>query len=161
VGNGKARFTKVAIQPRSEAGEKLEVAYPGCDLQIDIELDCLRDFADCNLAIIFYDANGYRVIDTNTAQKGQFVSLKSGQKGLARFLLREVLLRPGTYFVGLWIGRMPMEVIDYIEHAVTLNVVESEETNRYTEIYPGLYLCRFENDFTIKGVEVLAANHDD
>jgi hypothetical protein len=147
--NGKARFTALNIQPVNERGEELECVYPGCDLRIDIELICLHDFSECNLAIIFYDGNGYRVIDTNTAQKGQFVSLKAGQKGRARFLLRQVLLRPGTYFVGLWLGRTPVEIIDHIEHAATFSVVESEETTRYTEIYPGVYLCRFENGFTV------------
>jgi lipopolysaccharide transport system ATP-binding protein len=148
-GNGKALFSSVVIQPLSATGEELEFAYPGCNLSIEIELHCMRSFTDCNLALIFYDMNGYRVIDTNTAQKGQFVSLSAGQKGRARFLLRELLLRPGTYFVGLWLGRIPMELIDYIEHAVSFHVVESEETNKYSEIYPGVYLCRFENDFTI------------
>ena len=45
--------------------------------------DADSSFADCNLALIFYDTNGYRVIDTNTAQKGQFVSLSAGQKARA------------------------------------------------------------------------------
>src|ERR1019366_5569404 len=72
-GNGKARFSSIAIQALSAEGEELEVAYPGCNLGIEIELDCVRSFSDCNLAVIFYDTNGYRVIDTNTGQKGQFI----------------------------------------------------------------------------------------
>jgi lipopolysaccharide transport system ATP-binding protein len=149
VGNAKARFRSVAVQALNATGGELELVYPGCDLRIDVELDCVTSFSDCNLAVIFYDSNGYRVIDTNTAQKGEFVSLGAGQKGRASFLLHEVLLRPGTYFVSLWLGRVPMEVIDYIEHAVSFSVVESEETSKYTEIYPGLYLCRFENSFAV------------
>jgi lipopolysaccharide transport system ATP-binding protein len=149
VGNGKARFSSIAIQPLSEKEEELDAAYPGCDLRVEIELECLRSFADCNLAVIFYDMNGYRVIDTNTGQKGEFVTLNAGQRGRACFLLREVLLKPGTYFVGLWLGRDGIEALDYIEHAVTLEVIGSEETSRHPVIYPGVYLCRFENDFTI------------
>jgi lipopolysaccharide transport system ATP-binding protein len=147
-GNGKAFFSSIAITPLSPDGEELEAAYPGCNLQIEIGLDCISSFADYNLAVIFYDSNGYRVIDTNTGQKGQFVSLRAGQKGRATFLLREVLLKPGTYFVGLWLGRDGVEHIDHIEHAVTFHVIESEETSRHSVIYPGVYLCRFENDFT-------------
>jgi hypothetical protein len=41
------------------------------------------------------------------------------------------------------------EALDYIEHAVTLDIIESEETRRHSVIYPGVYLCRFENNFTI------------
>jgi lipopolysaccharide transport system ATP-binding protein len=147
--NGKARFSSIAIQPLSAEGDELEAAYPGCHLRIEIELVCMRSFADCNLAVIFYDTNGYRVVDTNSGQKGQFVSLSAGQKVRACFLLREVLLRPGTYFVGLWLGRDGVEALDHIEHAVTLQIIESEETSRHSVIYPGVYLCRFEHNFTI------------
>jgi lipopolysaccharide transport system ATP-binding protein len=148
-GNGKARFSSIAIRPLSTGGGEMEVAYPGCDLQIDMELQCMQSFADYNLAVIFYDVNGYRVIDTNSGQKGEFISLNVGQKGRARFLLREVLLRPGTYFVGLWLGRDGVEALDHIEHAVTIDIAESIETSRHSVLYPGVYLCRFENDFTI------------
>jgi lipopolysaccharide transport system ATP-binding protein len=148
-GNGKARFSSIVIQPLSAEGEELEAACPGCDLRVDIELECMQTFADCNLAVIFYDMNGFRVIDTNSGQKGQFVSLNASQKGRACFLLREVLLKPGTYFVGLWLGRDGIEALDHIEHAVTFDIIESEETNRHSVIYPGVYLCRFENNFTI------------
>jgi lipopolysaccharide transport system ATP-binding protein len=148
-GNGKARFTSIAIQPLNEKREELEAAYPGCDLRVEIELECLCSFTDCNLAVVFYDTSGYRVIDTNTGQKGQFVSLNAGQTGRACFLLRQVLLKPDTYFVGLWLGRDGIEALDYIEHAVTLEFVGSEETSRHPVIYPGVYLCRFENDFAI------------
>src|SRR5260221_518811 len=92
-GNGKAFFSSIAITPLSTDGEELEAAYPGCNLQVEIGLDCISSFADYNLAVIFYDSNGYRVIDTNTGQKGEFVSLSAGQKGRAAFLLREVLLK--------------------------------------------------------------------
>jgi hypothetical protein len=89
------------------------------------------------------------VVDTNTAQQGEFVSMASGQKARARFLLHDVLLRPGKYFVGLWIGRHSMETIDFIEHAVTLDVMEGEETNKHGITYPGVYLCRFEQQTII------------
>jgi lipopolysaccharide transport system ATP-binding protein len=148
-GNGKARFSTLFVQPLNSAGARVEAAYPGCDLCIETEVVCHSDIADCNLAIVIYEANGFRVVDTNTAQKGEFVSLKAGQRARARFLLRDVLLRPGKYFIGLWLGRHTMETVDHVEHAVTLDIVEGEETSRHNVIYPGLYLCRFEQGVTI------------
>jgi lipopolysaccharide transport system ATP-binding protein len=148
-GNGKARFSAVSVQPLDSAGARIEVAYPGCDLAIEFEIQCQSEIADANAAIVLYDMNGYRVVDTNTAQKGEFVSMASGQKARARFLLHDVLLRPGKYFVGLWIGRHSMETIDFIEHAVTLDVMEGEETNKHGITYPGVYLCRFEQQTII------------
>src|SRR6267142_1401393 len=128
-GNGKARFSTISVQPLNSAGDRIEVAYPGCDLSIETEIVCHSDIADCNLAIIVYERNGFRVIDTNTAQKGEFVSLRAGQEARACFLLRDVLLKPGKYFIGLWLGRHNMETIDHVEHAVTVDIVEGEETS--------------------------------
>jgi lipopolysaccharide transport system ATP-binding protein len=148
-GNGKARFSAISVQPLSPNGERIGIAYPGCDLRIETEIVCQSEILDCNLAIIIYDANGFRVIDTNTAQKGELVSVRGGQKVHARFLLRNVLLRPGKYFVGLWLGRNAVEAVDHVEYAMTVDVVEGEETRLHSIIYPGVYLCRFEQNVTV------------
>jgi lipopolysaccharide transport system ATP-binding protein len=147
-GNGKARFSAVSVQALSPSG-RVDVAFPGCDLAIEFEIECRSEIVDANAAIVFYDMNGYRVIDANTGQKNQYVSMSAGQKARARFLLHDVLLKPGKYFVGLWIGRHSMEVIDHIEHAVTLDVAEGEETSKHGLTYPGVYLCRFEQSVSI------------
>src|SRR5713101_1380983 len=149
TGNGKARFTSIAVHPVNSLGERLEIAYPGCDLSVETELECSAGMADANLAVIFYDMNGFRVIDTNTAQKGEFISMNAGQKARACFLLRDVLLKPGRYFAELWLGREEMEVIDHVEHAVTLDVMESEESRQHVMVFPGVYLCRFEENVAI------------
>jgi lipopolysaccharide transport system ATP-binding protein len=148
-GSGKARFTSIHVQALDAGGRGLEAAYPGCDLSVDVNLQCESNFAHANLAIIFYDSNGYRLIDTNTAQRGEFVSLQAGQIARANFLLREVLLRPGKYLIGLWLGREGSEVIDDVEHATTLDFAEGDESGRHPLIYPGTYLCRFEQCISI------------
>jgi lipopolysaccharide transport system ATP-binding protein len=147
-GNGKGLFRSVRLQALGPNGEELPLAYPGCDVRIEAEVESLTDFEDANLAVIFWDANSYRVIDTNIAQKGKHLSLKAGQKACAEFVVREVLLKPGSYFLSLWLGRWPTEVFDHVD-AVTLEIAESEETSRHSEIFPGVYLCRFDNDLTI------------
>jgi len=149
-GSGKARFTSISIQPLDPVGRPLDVAFPGCNLSIDTEIECKSDSAPANLAIIICDSNGYRVVDTNTAQKGQFVSMRTGQVARANFQLREVLLKPGKYIVGLWLGREAMEIIDYVEHATNFDVMESEETCQHVIVFPGVYLCRFDNSVTIQ-----------
>ena len=149
-GNGKARFSTITVQPLNSAGERIEVAYPGCDISIKVQIECRDAAADCNVAMIVYDVNGYRIIDANTGQKNQFLTLSAGQRAEVQFLLRDLLLKPGKYLVGLWIGRLAMETVDHIEHAATLDVMESEETSQHPIIYPGTYLCRFENNVTIE-----------
>jgi hypothetical protein len=36
-----------------------------------------------------------------------------------------------------------------VEHAMTLDIVESEETSQHVVIFPGVYLCRFENSVSV------------
>ena len=148
-GSGAGRFSSISIQPQDTRGCPLEVAYPGCDLNIDVEVKCESNFAHANVAIIFYDAGGHRIIDTNTGQKREFLQLEAGQSARANFLLREVLLRPGRYLVGLWLGRDGVETIDHIEHATTMEVAEGGDIVRYPIIYPGIYLCKFEQTLSV------------
>src|SRR5579872_6363171 len=104
-GSGEARFSSICIEPLSDTKTPVDVAYPGCDLRVALQIECRASIADCNVAIIFYDMNGFRVIDANTAQKGEFVKIQPGQTAKVNFVLRDLLLKPGKYFVGIWIGR--------------------------------------------------------
>jgi lipopolysaccharide transport system ATP-binding protein len=148
-GEGQARFTSISVQPLDRSGQELEIAYPGCDLTIDVELQCESNFTHANLAVVFCDSNGYRLIDVNFAQKGEFLSMRAGQTARAKFQLQDVLLRPGQYLIGLWLGREGSVSIDYVEHATTLNVAEGAETSGHTILYPGRYLCRFEKHVSV------------
>jgi lipopolysaccharide transport system ATP-binding protein len=149
-GNGKARFTALFIQFMGDANDLLDVPYPGCALSIECEIECKSDITDSNPSIIIYDQNGYRVIDANTAQKGDYLTMSAGQKARVRFLLRDTLLKPGSYFIGLWLGRHNAETIDHVEHAATINIVEGEANSKHSLIYPGVYLCRFEHSVTVQ-----------
>jgi len=150
TGNGKARFVSISVQAVDRTGRLLEVANPGCDLHLEIDFRCEESFGFANLAVVLFDSTGYRLIDINTAQKGQFSSLRRGQKARAKFLLKEVLLRPGKYLIGLWLGREGVEDLDYIEHATTLDVAAGDETSGHSKLYPGTYLCRFEQSVSIE-----------
>ena len=149
-GTGEARFSALSIQPLDKNGDPIAVAYPGCDLSVQFEIACHTKIADATAAVIFYDTNGVRIIDTNTAQKGQSVSMDAGQKACVRFMLHDVLLKPAKYFVALWLGRhSTVTAIDHLEHAATMDVMEHEENARHSVVYPGVYLCRFEHSLTI------------
>jgi lipopolysaccharide transport system ATP-binding protein len=148
-GTGAGRFTSIFIQPQDAVGNPLEVACPGCDLNITVEVQCRANFSHAILALVFYDSNGYRILDTNTAQKGEYVNMQAGQAARANFLIREVLLKPGKYFLQLWLGREGTDPIDDIEHATTIDFAEGEETSGHPAVFPGTYLCRFEQRVSI------------
>jgi hypothetical protein len=148
-GNGKARFTSLSLQPLTPSGEPVEIAYPGCDLRVEFEIECRSSIAESIAAVTIYDRNSFRVIDTNTAQKGSYVRMNGGQKARISFLLRDLLLKPGRYFVGLWLGRHALETTDHVEHALSLNVMEVGDDSEHPILYPGVYLCRFEHNISI------------
>jgi lipopolysaccharide transport system ATP-binding protein len=148
-GTGKSRFSSIKIEALNSNGDRFETAYPGCDLNITVQVECHSETVECNVALIVYDLGGYRIVDTNTGQKNKFLTLRPGQKARVQFVLHDLLLKPGKYLVGLWLGRNGIEVMDHIEHAATLDVMESEETSQHSVIYPGTYLCRFENYITL------------
>jgi hypothetical protein len=75
--------------------------------------------------------------------------MTAGQSAEITFLLRQVLLAPGKYFIGLWLGRQGSEILDEIEHAMVLDVAEGEESSKHHLIYPGTYLCRFEQTISV------------
>lgn len=143
-GTGKARFTSLSLQPFDTNGRPVDALYPGCDLRIEFEIECHAPIMESIAASIIYDQNGFRVIDTNTGQKGKYVELRPGEKARVCFDLREVLLKPGRYVVGLWLGRHGAETTDHLEYAGQFRVLEPPNTTEHPIVYPGVYLCRFD-----------------
>jgi lipopolysaccharide transport system ATP-binding protein len=148
-GEGQAKFSFIVIQPLDSYGEPVPVAYPGCNLRIELEIECYSSIGDSNVAIIIYDQTGYRVVDVNTAQKNDYVRLNAGEKAKVSFLVRDMLLKPGEYYIGLWLGQHGVAWTDHIEHAASISVMEGEEHSQHYVSYPGVYLCRFEAGISV------------
>jgi homopolymeric O-antigen transport system ATP-binding protein len=148
VGSGKARFASVSVHASSQKHAFAEIVQTGCDLIIETKLEAMREVPECNVAVIIYDASGYRLIDTNLSQRGEFLKLESGDKAEVTFRLRDLLLKPGTYRVALWLGRGEIEIIDSIECATTF-VVAPDESQVHPIVFPGPYLCRFERTVSV------------
>jgi lipopolysaccharide transport system ATP-binding protein len=148
-GTGKGRFVRLDIHAIDEHQRVLPAAVPGCDLLIETGVQCVADFADANVAVVILDANGYRVVDVNTALRGDALSLVRGQGATITFHVRDVLLKPGTYYVSLWLGRGGVESIDSIESAAVCDMQE-DATSRHTEVFPGVYQCRFTHTLVVQ-----------
>ena len=143
-GTGRARLITLRIRAVDAGGEGMETAKTGCDLEITAGVEAIGAVQSVNVAVIIYDSGGYRLIDVNTALKGCFLDLAAGGRSETRFLLRDVLLNAGTYFVGLWIGVGGVEAIDDIEFAASFEVVQDFTDSAHSEVFPGAYKCRFE-----------------
>jgi len=142
-GSGKARFTSIKTFAADQSNGQSNTLISGADLTIETTIKCSNNIVDSNVAIIIYDANGYRLIDANTALKGSFLSMQAGEEVVVRFVLTQVLLRPASYYVGLWIGRGDVEEIDSVDYARRIDVVSNTAMIKHTETFPGVYRCNF------------------
>ena len=145
AGTGKLRFDDLRISASSQGGAPLEIASPGCTLSIEMELRAYADTSECLVAAIIYDANFFRLIDINTALQAKSLQLKEGETANVQLVLHDLLLKPGSYFVGLWCGRHGSEEYDNIEYATRFPVMATAEFTKCSENFPGPYRIRFES----------------
>jgi lipopolysaccharide transport system ATP-binding protein len=148
-GSGRARFTSARVFPLDRSGEPNAVLHTGEDLVVEANIECLSGFAEANIALVIYDAIGYRLVDVNTAIQGRLLALDPGQKATVRFWLRNLLLKPGSYLVGLWLGIAQVEVIDGITYFTKLDVNLDPEAIKYSRTFPGPYQCQFEHEIVV------------
>jgi lipopolysaccharide transport system ATP-binding protein len=148
-GNGKSRFTSVTITPYDKQISQ-NILQVGQDLEITTNIIAYQDIIDANVAVIIYEQSGYRLIDVNTAIKNSHISLKQGQSATIKFRLKNVLCKPGTYLLGLWLGRANVEDIDGIKYAKQFQIETNIFTSESSYKFPGTYLCEYDHTVEIK-----------
>jgi lipopolysaccharide transport system ATP-binding protein len=148
-GSGKARFTSLQMVPLAANGRPQPVFRTGDDLQIDLTIDAFQKVRDANVATVIYNLAGVRIIDVCTALNDEYLSLEPGEKAKLRFVLRNVLLKPDTYRLLLWMGRRDIEDIDGIPLARALTVEVNPETTRHFQVFPGVYQCQFTHHLEV------------
>ena len=149
TGNGEARFTSMTVQPVAPDSSPLDAAYTGCDLDIKLIIEASQDISNANVSLIIWDRSGYRLTNVNTWKKGRLLDLLAGDRACIRFRVRELLLLPGSYVIGLWIGHERVDAIDYIEQAASIDVVPNPADNKSPMEFSGPYLCRFDQDISV------------
>ncbi len=145
-GTGRAKFVSVEVTPLDASGSPQRYFQTGQDLKIVVRLKAEAEILQANVAIIIYDVSGYRLIDVNTALKGSFIDLRPGDLAHVEFRLEELLLKPGNYLLGLWLGRGSVEDIDGILYAEKFSVEPDPELFKHSEEFPGVYQCRYTHD---------------
>ena len=152
-GNGKARFISITITPFDNDKNSHEILHVGENLDISLTISASQPVFDVNVAIIIYEMSGYRLIDANTAMKNAYLTLKEGQIAKVSFCLQNVLLRPGVYILGLWMGRTNIEDIDAITYAKQFSVEVNPDTVESPHVYPGSYLCKYDSKIQLPEVK--------
>jgi len=155
-GTGKARFISLKLTPMAIDGTSQTCLHPGEDLKVELKIRAEAEIVQTNVALTIYDAYGHRLIDANTALQGAFMSLKPGQETSVEFLLQNVLLKPGTYLLGLWLGRGSFEDIDGITYAGFVAVEPNPQDIMHSETFPGVYQCKFTHVMEVLSMSKVA-----
>jgi lipopolysaccharide transport system ATP-binding protein len=142
-GGRDVRFESVRVTPLDEAtGEVIPAGRAGCDWRIEATLRSNVALSGAIFDAFVFDPNGYRLIDMSTSKHGQRHELRAGEVVRATYLMRNALLKPGTYTLGLWVGTQA-ETMDLIEPATSFTVLTYTEGQRH-EHYPGPYIPHFD-----------------
>lgn len=143
-GNGQARFVGITVEALDREGRVTPVFRTGDGLRIAMKMIAAERVMDANVAVILYDAMGYRLIDVNTALQNIFLTMEAGNTARVEFLLHDLLLRPGQYHVGLWMGKRDVCDMDGVSYAAKVAVEHRAEEVLHDQVFPGPYQCRFD-----------------
>lgn len=146
----KASFTSIKVTPLGDDGEPTSVLRVGKDVEIEATILARARVTENNVAVVISDANGYRLIDANLALKNDYLSLNEGEEAFVRFTLRNVLLRPGDYRIGLWVGRRAIEDTDMVLDAATFSVEVDPRETKHFYIFDGPYQCEFTHSMEVR-----------
>jgi lipopolysaccharide transport system ATP-binding protein len=139
----KAYFSEIKLIPIDREGCTQKVMRVGYDLKIEISFVANKKIVDNNIAVVISDFFGYRLIDVNLSLKNESVTLLPGQEASIQFILKNLLLRPGSYRINLWAGRRAIEDTDLVSNAATLDVEINTETIDSFMVFDGVYQCEF------------------
>lgn len=121
TGSGESRFVEIAY-----ASDSAALNYrPYPEGQLEVRLRIESDAARCvsSMAITIYDLSGTKLVNADTLSLGQSIWLEAGINDV-RFHVERLNLTPGVYALGLWMSGGPGSVLDRLETAVELEVIE-------------------------------------
>ncbi len=147
-GNQKAVFTSIDLKQFGNDLTELPFPHTGCMLTFETKLHAQTAIQNTTAALTIYDDLGNRLIDANTLIKGDQITAAKDQHIQISFTLKNVLLKPGIYTAGLWLGIINQEDIDGVRYATSFKIEPRQQDIRYTTPFPGVYACDFEIEHT-------------
>jgi lipopolysaccharide transport system ATP-binding protein len=151
-GTGDVRFEEIRLTCFDVDGKVMALPVPGSDLEILVTFRARQKVTNATVAAIIYDDLGNRIVDVNTLIRGDSVSLEKGEIAIGRFRLKNLLLKPDIYTVALWLGILNHADYDGVRYATMFRMEARRDDIRFTNPFPGVYVCDFEHDIRISGV---------
>ena len=144
TGSGSGRFLALQYSSLNEATRGLP--YPRGCLQVRVGLHSDAPRRAACMAMFITDQHGTKLINADIDTLGTALDLPQGRSSWL-FTLEALYLEPGMYNVGLWLADRGGEVLDRIEAAVRIEVIDHGSRMpgvRMDPRYGGVVTCDFD-----------------
>jgi homopolymeric O-antigen transport system ATP-binding protein len=150
TGSGASRFLALQYSSLNEATRGLP--YPRGPLELRVALRSEAPRKSVTMAAFITDQHGTKLVNADIDTLGVPANLPLGWSAW-RFRLDALYLEPGMYALGLWLADRGGEVLDRIEAAVRLEVIDHGSRIAGVRIdprYAGVVTC----DFSFSALDV-------
>lgn len=145
----RARFTSIRLTPLSADGVPASVLRVGNDLQIEATIAASERIADSNVVMVVFGQDGSYLIDADLSAKNHSLTLDAGAQATITITMRNVLLKPGSYRISLWLGRRAIEDLDIVPDAARLIVEVDPRRIAHLDTSPAVYQCEYTHSIAV------------
>jgi lipopolysaccharide transport system ATP-binding protein len=141
-GTGEVRFSSVRY--RSDLEEARFQPYSEGPIEFSLVIISDAEKTVGSLAVTFYTLDGVKLVNADTVSQGKLVELREGRNDI-RLRIKQLHLKPGNYLLGLYLAGPLGVVLDHLQPAFEITVVDLE-TNKLGRrpVYDGCVSCDFE-----------------
>jgi lipopolysaccharide transport system ATP-binding protein len=143
TGSGACRFLALQYSSLSETARGMPYPRGRLDICVALRADAPRKSA-C-MAVFISDQHGTKLINADIDTLGVALDLPPGRSSW-QFSLEALYLEPGMYTVGLWLADRNGELLDRVEAAVRIEVIDHASRIvgvRIDPRYAGVVACDF------------------
>jgi lipopolysaccharide transport system ATP-binding protein len=143
-GSGAARF--LALQYGSDPDASRGLPWPRGPLEIRLAVESDIPRVRVSMAVFITDQHGSKLINADSENLDAPVNLPQG-RSIWAFTIHELFLRPGLYLLGLWLADRGGDVLDRVEIAARIEVMDLQSDALGVGIdprYAGVVICDFD-----------------
>jgi hypothetical protein len=98
------------------------------------------------MAVFIADQHGSKLINADSKNLDFPTDLPQG-RSIWAFTIQELFLRPGLYLLGLWLADRGGDVLDRVEVAARIEVIDTQSGELGVAVdprYAGVVICEFQ-----------------
>jgi lipopolysaccharide transport system ATP-binding protein len=144
TGSGAARFLALQYGTGPDTGGGLP--WPRGPLEVRLAIQCDAPRPLVSIAVFVADQHGTKLVNADTDTLGMPIDLPEG-RSVWSLTIQELFLRPGLYALGLWLADRGGDVLDRVEIAARIEIMDPQSGVvgvRIDPRYAGVVICDFD-----------------